>query len=234
MLFAVPVYNEEKGLPKLLEHIKPFLEDPNNRMIIVDDGSLDNSDKIIREFIDTLPEGRVFHIRHEKNVGLSGALISAFKLSLENEKDYFPLITIDGDGQLCIDNIMEYVSKFNENRLDFMLVSRDFSKYPFFKRIGNYILSFIAGFLLGKKIHDIESGLRILSKRAVNVVIKRLAGSKYSIASEMVYIVNRYGLNFECSGKNKIIFYRSRTTIIDFFRNLYFGVYQYFRYKDAD
>jgi len=231
MLLAVPVYNEEKELKRLLNSLRVFLHDDDNKAIIVDDGSTDNSAEIIYEFIDTLPNGRVIFIRHKKNQGLTGALKHAFIKAIDLGRDIFPLVTIDGDGQFGVENIDAYLKEFELSKLDLMIISRDFSKYPLFKRMGNRILSEIASFLLKKRVLDIESGLRIMSFEAVKTIINKLSGSKYTIASEIVYIVNRKGLTFKSFGKNNIRFYRSRTTVIDFLKNFYYGIYQYFRCK---
>lgn len=65
----VPVYNVEKYVLKCLNSIKEQTYE-NLEIIIVDDGSEDNSGKICDEFIDNNKSARVFH---KKNGGLSSA-----------------------------------------------------------------------------------------------------------------------------------------------------------------
>ncbi|CAA7602057.1 Glycosyl transferase family 2 [Acididesulfobacillus acetoxydans] len=82
MLFIIlPAYNEEKGLPALLENTKKACGGLPYRIIVVDDGSRDQTGTIIREY--TSLSEQVEAVSHGENMGLGPALLSGFRRVLE-------------------------------------------------------------------------------------------------------------------------------------------------------
>lgn len=67
--FIIPVYNVSAYLKRCLDSIKPFYDD-GNEIIIVNDGSTDSSDDIIKEFISS-NKGCIYV--YQDNAGLSAA-----------------------------------------------------------------------------------------------------------------------------------------------------------------
>lgn len=89
----IPMYNEEDNVEHLLQEIQETLHSRvNYEIIVVDDGSTDNTYQKLKALQPKIPELVV--IRHAKNVGQSVALVSAAKCA-RNEW----LVTLDGDGQ---------------------------------------------------------------------------------------------------------------------------------------
>uniref|UniRef100_UPI00389002D1 glycosyltransferase family 2 protein n=1 Tax=Methanobrevibacter sp. TaxID=66852 RepID=UPI00389002D1 len=80
----IPAYNEEKALADVIEATLRYVD----KVIIVDDGSVDNTAEI------ALSAGAEL-IRHETNLGKGEALKSGFKAV----DDDSIIVTIDGDGQ---------------------------------------------------------------------------------------------------------------------------------------
>lgn len=76
----VPVYNVEKYLPQCIDSILNQTE-KNLEIILVDDGSLDNSGKICDEF--SKKDDRIVVI-HKKNNGLSSARNAGLEIAKGN------------------------------------------------------------------------------------------------------------------------------------------------------
>jgi dolichol-phosphate mannosyltransferase len=87
ILTAIPVYNEERHVERVLEEVRRYAED----ILVVNDGSTDGT----AELLARLEGIRV--ITHPQNRGYGAALISAFAFALEH--DYDVLVTMDCDGQ---------------------------------------------------------------------------------------------------------------------------------------
>lgn len=87
-LVYVPVFNEEKTIGSVIEHIRCFIKDAE--ILIVDDGSEDSSAQIARSY-------NVHLICHEQNLGVGGALNTAIEFALLGQ--YSGLLQLDGDGQ---------------------------------------------------------------------------------------------------------------------------------------
>src|SRR5690348_14408317 len=104
-LTAVPVYNEERSVEKVLREVLRYSPD----VLVVNDGSTDRTGEILeavrgelelwraidRSAGDDWPRLRV--LSHPHNRGYGAALISAFAYALEQDIDV--LVTMDCDGQ---------------------------------------------------------------------------------------------------------------------------------------
>ncbi len=86
-LTALPVFNEESHVARVLQEVGRFADD----VLIVDDGSTDHTPEILRD----LDGAKV--VAHPENRGYGAALVSAFEYTLEH--GYESLVTIDCDGQ---------------------------------------------------------------------------------------------------------------------------------------
>jgi dolichol-phosphate mannosyltransferase len=87
VLTAIPVYNEERHLERVLDEVWRFAPD----ILVVNDGSTDRT----AELLARQPALRV--ITHPSNRGYGAALCSAFAYALQTCADV--LVTMDCDGQ---------------------------------------------------------------------------------------------------------------------------------------
>jgi len=87
-LIAVPVFNEERHLEKVLAEIRQFSDAD---LLVVDDGSTDATAKILSRLTD------INIIRHQRNIGYGKSLIDAFCFAIRREYDW--IITMDCDEQ---------------------------------------------------------------------------------------------------------------------------------------
>lgn len=89
---VVPVHNEGPNIRPLVAAIGAALEGVDHEIVYVDDGSSDDSPKILAELASELPNFR--RIRHKKSCGQSGAVVTGVKKA----RGAF-IATLDGDGQ---------------------------------------------------------------------------------------------------------------------------------------
>jgi len=105
---VIPAYNEEETIGQAIE--SAFNQTyPNIEVIVVDDGSTDNTAKIASDFSNRYP-GKVRLIKHEKNFGKFKALNSGISVA----KGEF-IYHMDADGSLAPDNVEKIVSIFNND-----------------------------------------------------------------------------------------------------------------------
>jgi dolichol-phosphate mannosyltransferase len=85
----VPAYNEEINIPILIERVTKALSGIDYELIIVDDGSIDNTTEVAKKFEDKYP---IRVIRHERNKGK----IEALKTGLQAARGEF-IAFLDAD-----------------------------------------------------------------------------------------------------------------------------------------
>ena len=102
----VPIYNTEKYLPKCLDSILSQTYQ-NLEVILVDDGSIDNSSKIVDDYAKK--DSRI-KVIHQQNAGQSTARNNGIKKATG---DYISFI--DGDDEIKPSFINDLLSTFNDN-----------------------------------------------------------------------------------------------------------------------
>jgi dolichol-phosphate mannosyltransferase len=87
LLTAIPVYNEEKYLERVLAEVRRHVDD----ILVVNDGSTDRTPELLAQQPD------LHRITHRTNLGYGGAILSAMAYAVAH--DYDALVTMDCDGQ---------------------------------------------------------------------------------------------------------------------------------------
>ncbi len=141
LVVVIPAYRTEKEICAVLRGIPDFIR----HIIVVDDASPDASAELVRAAAEK--DRRIVLIRHEKNQGVGGAMISGFKKALELDAQI--VVKIDGDGQMDSRYIPDLVLPLIEGRADYAKGNRfrDFDalrQMPLARRVGNLGLSFLA------------------------------------------------------------------------------------------
>ena len=93
--FACPALNEEQLLRKTVERTLHMMD----RMVIIDDGSTDRTGEIADELAREFPD-KIHVIHHPKNLGIGGAVKSAFRWLRERDD-------VDAMGVVASDNQCE-------------------------------------------------------------------------------------------------------------------------------
>lgn len=88
----IPVYNEEKALPKLFPRLLPVIERYNYELIFVDDGSQDKTVELIKK--QALKNQRIKLIRFQRNFGHQIALSCGYHFAKGD-----CVVTLDADLQ---------------------------------------------------------------------------------------------------------------------------------------
>jgi len=138
---VVPAYRVEKEIESVLKEIPPYIKN----IIVVDDASPDGTAERVSAAMKTDP--RLALIRHTKNQGVGGAMVSGFKKALELGAQI--VVKIDGDGQMDTGRLASLFSPLVLGQADYTKGNRfrDFPslvQMPPIRRIGNMGLGFLA------------------------------------------------------------------------------------------
>lgn len=157
----VPLLNEEESLRPLINEIKKVMRTivADYEVLLIDDGSTDNSLKVIKEYAKSDPKIKFFSFR--KNYGKSAALQIGFKNATGDV-----IITMDADLQDDPNEIPNLIQKLSEG-YDLVSGWKKDRKDPFIKRHSSKFFNFITGLMSGIKIHDFNCGLKAYRSNVV-------------------------------------------------------------------
>lgn len=154
LTLVVPAYNEESSLPEFLPQLLACCERNDWKLVVVNDGSTDRTDAVLREH-EGHPRIRV--VRHKLNRGYGGALKSGIRAV-----DTPWLMTVDADGQHYVEDLEVLFGELREKDADMVVGSRKgTSKSGWYRDLGKSIIRRLARFLVDHvNVYDVNSGLK--------------------------------------------------------------------------
>jgi len=184
---VMPAYNESKAIKQVIEDLK----ERNLNMVIIDDGSHDDTYKIAVDSICKSHDGSVY--RHVINRGLGAALETGIKAALAKKADI--IVTFDADGQHDPDDIIPVCKPIMNGKADVVIGTRNFEEMPASKKFGNNVMNLITRIFYGIHVNDSQSGLRAFNRKAANVLDIYSRG--YGVSSEIIGEIKKYNLKVE-------------------------------------
>jgi len=137
----VPAYRVEREIEAVLCGLPPYLK----HIIVVDDASPDHTSELVTRLAKR--DHRIVFVRHERNQGVGGAMVTGFEQSIKLGVQI--VVKIDGDGQMDIARLPELITPLILGKADYTKGNRfrDFAalrQMPLIRRIGNMGLGFLA------------------------------------------------------------------------------------------
>ena len=147
----IPTYNNASTLAGVIKEVSDYC----NQIIVVNDGSTDNTVAIVQEFTG------VQLISYEKNKGKGWALRKAF--SYAGKQGYQYAITIDSDGQHFASDLPAFIEKLQTMPGSLIIGSRNMeqSSVPGGSSFGRKFSNFWFKVETGIKCPDTQSGYRL-------------------------------------------------------------------------
>ena len=177
----IPAYNEEEGIADVITQLKGLAG--NYEIIVVDDGSTDNTYKLATET-------GVKVIRHPYNKGYGAALKTGIRNATADV-----VLFMDADGQHKSSDIKQLVRYIGE--YDMVVGARTKkSKISLLRRPGKKILSITANYLAGMKIPDLNSGFRAL-KKSVAMEFLHILPNTFSLSTTITLACIASGYNIK-------------------------------------
>jgi len=187
IFIIVPVYNEEK---RAVETVNKILKtDKNLNVIVIDDGSIDNSLTILKNNFRN--NSRVIISSHVINLGKGAAMKTGFKIAWKLGGE--ALIFVDADGQ----HNPKYLPRFIEELQKYPIVFgyRELNKNaPWIRRNGNKFAGWLIGVLFNVKRKDLLCGFLGFRKEVYKKI--KWESCRYGIETEMATKVGRNKIPF--------------------------------------
>ena len=154
VLAFIPVYNEEKRIGSVLER---FGENVVDEIVVVDDGSTDDTPKILQKF-------NVRVITNEIKSGIGVGMKKAIRYAIDNNFDIFVIMA--GNGKDNPAEIPTLLAPIIEENYDFIQGSRrlkgsDYKKStPFSRQVATKLFTLVWRLATGFAATDASNGFR--------------------------------------------------------------------------
>jgi len=201
----IPCYNEESTIEKTIEIIKEALENIEYEIIVINDGSTDDTGKNLKNFLN---DNLVVIINHKINKGYGYSLKKGIRVAQSQN-----IVITDADSTYPNNIIPEMFKHYKDNKLDMIIGARVGKNvtYPLLKKIPKFFITKLGNYISGTIIVDINSGLRIFKK---NIAMKFFAlypnGFSFTTTLTMSMLCKGYEVEympinyFKREGKSKI------------------------------
>lgn len=188
----IPSYRPDR---KLLEVVKGLTERDFRDIIVVDDGS-GAAYKPLFKKAALFPGVSV--LTHPENRGKGCALKTAFQYCLKERPECRGVITVDGDNQHHIEDILACCERIYERPVHVILGARNFGakEVPFRSRFGNVLTKSIFRVVCGIQITDTQTGLRVIPARYLREMVE-IEGSRYEYETNMLLEMKARHIPFE-------------------------------------
>src|SRR3989344_6820064 len=152
-----PCYNEEENIRKLVDSACSFLSTVANKyeIIIVDDGSTDNTKAVIQELQKECKELRI--VSHPTNAGYGAALKTGISRA---EMEW--VFWMDGDLQFDIKTLKAFVP-YTEN-FDAIIGYRAHRADTFLRKVNGELYTRLINFLFRLDIKDIDCAFKLIRR----------------------------------------------------------------------
>ncbi len=194
---VIPAFNEENRIIKSLNTIDTYLSSKNLKyeIIVVDDGSTDNTPFIVKDFRKT--HHNVSYTSYGQNMGKGYAVREGVKTS----KGYIILFT-DADLSTPINEIEKLIETIKCG-FDIAIGSRALSdseiivSQPFYRKTMGKIFNILVQLLIFKGIKDTQCGFKCFTNEAANEVFKRCKINGFSFDVEILLIARKLGFKIK-------------------------------------
>lgn len=180
-VIIIPAYQPEAIL---IDIVKNLCGNPEQKIIVVDDGSSSDKNHI---FVEVAKISGVDVLRHAENLGKGCALKTGFNHFLLNyAHDSIGVVTADADGQHIPEDIQKVSQALMKYPKALIVGARKFrGKIPFRSRFGNVVTSLFFKFIVGVKLSDTQSGLRAIPKAFIEEILE-MTTSGYDFELDML------------------------------------------------
>ncbi len=190
----IPAYNEEKYVAGAVMDISRYLskQDYTFEIIVINDGSKDNTAKICKELQSTIYNLKF--IDNEKNKG-KGAVVKQGMLAASGEYRIY----LDADGAISIDHIEKFWPYIKEGGYDVVIGSIEVEgavkeeEYAPYRVILGKLSKYLIRALAIWEIHDTQRAFKLFKAEAAERIFSRQTIMRWGFDIEILVIAKKMG-----------------------------------------
>jgi glycosyltransferase involved in cell wall biosynthesis len=171
LYIVMPAYNEEDNIKLTLDSWYPIIEKYNgngrSRLVVVNDGSKDNTQKMIEEYAERHP---LFIPLSKPNSGHGPTVIYAYNYAIDNDVDW--IFQTDSDGQTNPDEFEEFWNEREE--VDAIFGNRTKRGDGQSRAFVENVVCLLVKLFFGVKVPDANAPFRLMRAEKVQKYLNKL------------------------------------------------------------
>ena len=197
---VVPAYNEGARLGKSLRAVATYLNEfnPESEVIVVDDGSTDDTASVAREELANSPNLRTSVISYQSNLGKGRAV----RLGLLASRGEIVLFT-DADLSTPITETPKLIEPISRGECDLTFGSRALDRgligvhQPWRREQGGRVFNLVVRLATGLPFWDTQCGFKAFRMSICRPVIEGATIDRFGFDVELLYVAYRAGLRLK-------------------------------------
>jgi glycosyltransferase involved in cell wall biosynthesis len=186
---VMPAYNEADNIEPMVAEATPALEAnaDDYEIIVVDDGSADETAAVTRRVMETHPHVRL--VQHPVNRGFGAAVFSGFTSA---EKDW--IFYTDADRQFVLSELERFVPYLEE--ADLIAGYRAPRRDPFLRVFYGKGWSALCTLVFGYTVRDVDCGFKLFRREIIQNLAPQIASRGATFSIEWLVRAKRAGYRF--------------------------------------
>jgi len=185
----MPAYNEADNIEPMVAEATPALEANSDsyEIIVVDDGSSDETAAVTRRVIETNPHVRL--VEHPVNRGFGAAVFSGFTSA---KMDW--IFYTDADRQFVLSELERFVPHMND--ADLIAGYRAPRRDPFMRVFYGKGWSALCTLIFGYTVRDVDCGFKLFRREIIERLAPQIASRGATFSIEWLVRAKRAGYRF--------------------------------------
>lgn len=197
---VIPAYDESERLGTTIKQILAYIEKQNinAELIVVDDGSKDNTAQVAEKAFATFPEIETKVVRYEKNRGKGYAV----KTGLLEAKHDIALFS-DADLSTPIEETPKLVRLIETGECDVAFGSRALDRsligthQPWRREQGGKVVNLIIKTMTGLKFSDTQCGFKAFNMKKFRPLLEVMQIDRFGFDVEFLFVANYHKLRLK-------------------------------------
>jgi undecaprenyl-phosphate 4-deoxy-4-formamido-L-arabinose transferase len=180
---VIPVYNGSRTIGPLVEQITKVFTSTSFEVVLVNDGSTDDSETVCGALAGKFPQTVVF-VHLSRNFGEHNAVLAGFK-----QARGLYVAVLDDDGQNPPEEVVRMLDELKRKKYDVVYGHYIEKKHSWFRNLGSRFNDRIATLMLHKPKDLYLSSFKVMNRFLVNEIIKY--HGPYPYTDGLIYRVTR-------------------------------------------
>lgn len=179
LYIIIPAYNEAENIGEIIKQWYPIIlrhnADGNSRLVILDDGSKDNTLELVKREV---AKKEFLEVITRENSGHGATIYFGYQYAIESNADF--IFQTDSDGQTLA---AEFESFWNKRYDDDVIIGdRSDRQDGFMRKVVSFCLRLLVETVFKVKIKDTNTPYRLMSRQALQTAIAYIP-KEYSLTN---------------------------------------------------